>query len=763
VQVVDEDGESYLRITQPTEGGYCIIETEKLLDPSWARLRVEATARVRDLVKGDPPWKMSRVEVQLLGSDQRVDVIHCESADWQTYAVEFDVPLEAMGIKVLVGFWESSGTLDIQEVRLEVVESRQLTDEQRRAHEALVLGDREPQDIVEGSYYAALREEFRGIGPAYFLTGSTEQETFAHLEGDREVLSVEGQPFSYAVRIAVPERTDQPWMANVSLFSGAPVYEGDATLVVFWARGTKRPQPVDDGAGAVVQPLLKSHVGGPKYGQLTDYHQLKELAPEWKRYWIKAPEPSRWDFPSGQLELLMMLGHKAQDVEIGGIAWMVFPEGSDLSQMPQRTWAYLGRDPDADWRDEAERRIDRLRKGTLEIRVEDAAGAPIQGATVRAEMVRHRFPFGTAVSARAFHGLVEGMDDEDRQRYREISCRYFNQASPENALKWKLAHLGEIGRIQCFQPELVQEMLDYYRDEQMRMRGHVLVWPSLHHTPEDVRREYETSSEVEVLRQAVRDHVAGAAIRHSQHLDAWDVTNETNGNRDYMDLFGAEEMVEWYRLAREADPDCWLVFNEPGTFCDEGWISGSFLDFGIPAGEGWIGYLLEKGAPLDALGTQMHGGLEDPEATWARWDEMQERFGLPMEITELDITIDDASDPEQLAYQADKLRDSLIAAFAHPMISGVQLWGFWEKAHWFPNAALWRADWSIKPIGQAYIDLVYDRWWTDETMDTGTDGLCTVRGFAGDYQLTVVSGDVTVTQAASVEPGETSSVLVVVE
>jgi hypothetical protein len=38
-----------------------------------------------------------------------------------------------------------------------------------------------------------------------------------------------------------------------------------------------------------------------------------------------------------------------------------------------------------------------------------------------------------------------------------------------------------------------------------------------------------------------------------------------------------------------------------------------------------------------------------------------------------------------------------------------------------------------------------------------------VRGFAGDYQLTVVSGDVTVTQAASVEPGETSSVLVVVE
>ncbi len=90
-----------------------------------------------------------------------------------------------------------------------------------------------------------------------------------------------------------------------------------------------------------------------------------------------------------------------------------------------------------------------------------------------------------------------------------------------------------------------------------------------------------------------------------------------------------------------------------------------------------------------------------------------------------------------MAYQADVLRDTLILAFAHPRIVGVQQWGVWENSMWLKNAALWRNDWSIKPIGQAYVDLVTKTWTTDERRKVGTDGRLAVRAFYGDYRITV--------------------------
>ena len=51
-----------------------------------------------------------------------------------------------------------------------------------------------------------------------------------------------------------------------------------------------------------------------------------------------------------------------------------------------------------DWRTSAEARIDEHRKADLQVVVRDAAGEPVEGATVRAEMTRHAFKFGTAVN-----------------------------------------------------------------------------------------------------------------------------------------------------------------------------------------------------------------------------------------------------------------------------------------------------------------------------------------------------------------------------
>ena len=41
--------------------------------------------------------------------------------------------------------------------------------------------------------------------------------------------------------------------------------------------------------------------------------------------------------------------------------------------------------------------------------------------------------------------------------------------------------------------------------------------------------------------------------------------------------------------------------------------------------------------------------------------------------------------PEDEEMQADYTRDFLTLAYSHPTVVGVQLWGFWERAHLQPN------------------------------------------------------------------------------
>jgi len=109
------------------------------------------------------------------------------------------------------------------------------------------------------------------------------------------------------------------------------------------------------------------------------------------------------------------------------------------------------------------------------------------------------------------------------------------------------------------------------------------------------------------------------------------------------------------------------------------------------------------------------------------------QFGLPIESTEVSLNLDD----EQL--QADYLRDYTIAVFSHPAVEDIILWGFWAKRHWRPAGALYADDWSVRPIGQAWLDLM-SQWKTDVTATADQQGTARVRGFYGVYDVTVSAG-----------------------
>jgi len=210
-------------------------------------------------------------------------------------------------------------------------------------------------------------------------------------------------------------------------------------------------------------------------------------------------------------------------------------------------------------------------------------------------------------------------------------------------------------------------------------------------------------------------------------VDEWDVVNEPFSNHDLMDVLGREVMIDWFKIARAADPSAKLMINDYGI---------------LPGGKGdtahrrhyeqTIQFLLDGGAPLDLIGLQSHfgGSLTDPDTLVSLLDRFA-RFGKPLQITEFDINTDD----EQLL--ADYTETFMTVVFSHPAVADLTMWGFWEKRHWRPNAAMYRKDWEIKPNGEVFKKLVFDKWWTRQTATTDTNGRATVRGFRGAYEIAV--------------------------
>ena len=140
--------------------------------------------------------------------------------------------------------------------------------------------------------------------------------------------------------------------------------------------------------------------------------------------------------------------------------------------------------------------------------------------------------------------------------------------------------------------------------------------------------------------------------------------------------------------------------------------------------------LLDGGAPLGGLGEQGHGNVL-PIATLAANLDRLAALNLPIQITEFDIVTPD----EQL--QADWTRDYMTLAFSHPAAVGFIMWGFWDGAHWLGDAPLFYRDWTLKPSGKAWMDLVLNQWWTRAAGRTAADGTYQTRAFLGDYEITV--------------------------
>jgi endo-1,4-beta-xylanase len=526
----------------------------------------------------------------------------------------------------------------------------------------------------------------------------------------KSVVDVTGQPFTKAVRAEIKQKSANLWDVQLAANAKGDVRSGDVLLVSFWFR--TEYVPVESGEAETEvnfelnhQPFDKSVTYSVRAGA------------QWKQVFI--PFAAKRNFKEGEGQITFRLGYPPQTIDIADVKVENFKKQLVLADLPRTKVTYAGMEPDAPWRAKAEERIDQLRKADLTVRVVGKNGKPVPNAEVSAQLTKHSFNFGSAVPG-------EVVLASDKQKLNQLLLENFNMATLENDLKWEA--LEDWG----FPLDRGVRAVDKLREQGLNVHCHVLVWPSWNETPARLKR---LKDDKPALAKAVTDHIKQVVTPLEGRCAQWDVVNEPFTNHDILDILGYEVMVDWFNLARSLDPKPKLFINDFAILAGGGGTTPHRDHY-----EKMIQLLVDHNAQLDGIGMQGHFGtsLTAPDDLLVLLDRYG-KFKKEIGVTEFDIDIPD----EDVAGQY--TRDFYTTLFSHPAVSTLIMWGYWDTNHWKKNAIMYHDDFSLKPGGQAYKDLVLGKWRTNEKGTTDAKGTFKLRGFKGNYEIVVKTGDKTQT------------------
>lgn len=553
-------------------------------------------------------------------------------------------------------------------------------------------------------------------GVSLLPTDSIPFKTYNSAGATLSNVKVEHQPFQRAHRISTLQQTDN---ANFTLRYRIEheVHKGDVLLLSFYTRSLQSKKETGE---SFLEISLDRFPNG-KY----EWPPLLERGMSFGNQWMltQIPFVASRDVLKGDLALILKCGRFPQIFEVGGISLLNYKQSKKLSDLPRSIVHYDGDAPDAAWRKVAAERIEKYRKAPLTVKVVDASGKPVSGAAISVKMTKNAFAWGTATASQR----ILDTNDSNSKIYRDTLLRYFNKVVLENEMKAK--------NWSRFNETQTQNGINWLKSHDIPVRGHVMVWPSWQHSPH--LEKYK--SDKEALREAIFTQINEQTTQMKAQFTEWDVINEPYAHHNIIDsLGGPEVMVKWFQAARKNLPDVKLFLNDYTMFHAEKAGSDHFYNT--------VKFLIEKGAPIDGIGEQGHIGGTPPgiEYILSRLDRFAE-FGLPIQISEFDITSDDDD------FKARYLRDFMTAIFSHPATSGLVQWGFWEGQHWIPAGALWDKNWNVRPHGKVFTELVSKTWRTEVEVKTAKDGAYSLNAFLGNYDIRVTFNGKTYVQAYTLD------------
>lgn len=523
--------------------------------------------------------------------------------------------------------------------------------------------------------------------------------------------------FNNYTSIDIPMAGTNPWDAGYGIRNINKVNMGDAIIVHFWAR---RNSPRGS--------INAFSEDGSTFDK--EFFNFFELTSDWTSYFYSFK--SSKTFNTDEMVAGFHLATESQNIDIGGFTALNYGQSPALEDLPSSFLPsnYGGNESDASWRSDAANRIEEIRKANLDITIVGEDGLPLEGIEVDITMREHIFGFGSAFALnRLPDGRTFNQQYVDKILDLDGKGHGFNVGVNENALKWNGWEEEWIGT-----PSQTKNAIDWLTTNGVEMRGHVLVWPGYGNLPGDIEGN-SVSYINDRIKGRLEEMLTDPVL--SKNLAEWDILNEITTNRDlemfYQGKSGYENGRELYQeiigLAKSLAPDKSFYINDYIVLSGGGSSPGV-----VDRYQGYLDEMAASDTSFDGIGFQCHIGsiptsINKIESTL---DEFYERYNVRMKITEYDIepSVDDET-------AAQYTSDFLTMVFSHPGVDAFIMWGFWDNNHWKNNALMFDSDWNLKPAGQAFIDKVFDEWWTNETVSSGADGVVSTRGFKGEYKVSV--------------------------
>jgi endo-1,4-beta-xylanase len=291
-------------------------------------------------------------------------------------------------------------------------------------------------------------------------------------------------------------------------------------------------------------------------------------------------------------------------------------------------------------------------------------------------------------------------------RYTGVLGRHFNYLTAEYEMKWDAIERSR-GTNDFGAGDAI---VSYGQANGMQIKGHALIWHG------SVPGWVGTLSAAD-LRVAFDSHIRSVAEHYRGRVRAWDVVNEAiadngSGLRDtvFRQKLGDQYIADAFRLARQADPQALLFYNDYGG---EGLNQKSDRIYDLVQG------LRAQGVPIDGVGLQMHITATNPptDASIAANMRRLASLGLSVNISEMDVRIRDVPGTAQarLDIQKSVYHSVVSVCVAEPRCDGVTFWGFTDAHSWIDaqfgadDPLLFDEQYAAKPAYYGVLDALWRR------------------------------------------------------
>lgn len=394
------------------------------------------------------------------------------------------------------------------------------------------------------------------------------------------------------------------------------------------------------------------------------------------------------------------------------------------------------------WRTDAEARIDQLRKADIGITVTDADGFPLPGATVEVRLKRKPFRFGGVLDLQLFSGAQPLPITP--AHYKQQVPALFDAVGLNNGLKPKLRAGNEAH---------LPDFFTWCQAQELPVRGHLLLWPGGTHLSAGIEALVSaieateadpTQQQIDELRAAVDAEISGWASQWTGVYE-WDVLNEILSNQRLQNILGREEMVRWFQLSQTANAPADRLLN------DFQLVSGRNTNR-LDAFRGELDFLLANGAPLTGIGFQSRykWQREHPDTILARLDQLSapvNGVSLPMRATEFEIVENPGIFEPDETLRASMTEEIMTTYFSHPAVESLFAWDYLRENS--PSSLL-DGNGVPKLNGLVWYYINRIRYDTRATFTTDASGRVDLRGFMGDYEITVTGSGTPVVLSSTV-------------